>query len=72
MAITGPQIEHWFAYHAPDERARDKYQAIRDAAKKFAEVVVANTPESADQTVAVRCIRDAVFNANAAIALKGR
>jgi hypothetical protein len=35
-------------------------------------VIVAQTPESADQSVAVRKVREAVMAANAAIACGGR
>lgn len=48
-----------------------KYQVIRDKAKEFAMVMVANTPRCADQTAALRKIREAVMTANAAIALDG-
>ena len=60
-----------FTYHAPEPDQIPKYNAIRDAAYEFAKVVVANTPRCADQSVAIRCIREASMVANAAIALKG-
>lgn len=65
-------LEAIFTYHAPTEEQLPKYQAIRCAALEFAEVVVRNTPASADQTAAVRKIREAVMTANAAIALNGQ
>lgn len=57
-----------FDYHAPTAEQLPRYKAVREAAKAFATVVVANTPESADQTAAVRKIADAAMTANAAIA----
>jgi hypothetical protein len=37
----------------------------------YAGVLVANTPKCADQSAAIRLVREAVMTANAAIALKG-
>lgn len=65
-------IENIFKYHAPQPDQIAKYQAIRDGAKSFAEIVVANTPASADQTAAIRKLRECVMTANAAIALDGK
>jgi plasmid stabilization system protein ParE len=65
-------LDHIFGYHAPDDSDRVAYEAIRAAGKAFAKVIVANTPASADQTAAIRKVREAVFTANAARALKGR
>ncbi len=60
-----------FKYHPPTPEQQEKYVAIRDAAKVFADVVLANTPPSADQTVAIRKLRESVMTANASIALGG-
>jgi len=65
------KIEEIFSYHAPDASQQDKYARIRSAAKIFAYEVLNNTPPCADQTTAIRHIRDAVMTANAAVALKG-
>lgn len=64
-------LDNIFTYHAPTSEQIEQYQAIRDAAKSFAQVVVYNSPKSADQSVAIRKIREAVMIANAAIALEG-
>lgn len=70
--ITQEQLDHWFKYHAPGEGDAEAYERIRSAGKAFAEVVIANTPASADQTAALRKIREAVYTANAARACRGR
>ena len=44
---------------------------IREAARQFAQVIVDEVPLCADQSTAIRHIRDAVVSANAAIALDG-
>lgn len=64
-------IESIFTYHPPEEGQRINYTAIREAAKAFVEILVRNTPKCADQSAAVRHVREAVMTANAAIALKG-
>lgn len=71
MAITKAQLENWFTYHSPTAEQLPKYQAIREAALKFAQVVIENTPPSADQTAAVRKIREATMTANQSIACNG-
>lgn len=65
-------IDNIFSYHAPMAGQVDKYESIRAAAKHLAKVILDNTPASADQTAAIRKVREAVMTANAAIALDGK
>lgn len=65
-------IEDIFSYHAPSADQIPKYNAIREAAKEFAMVIMDNTPSSADQTVAIRKLRECVMVANASVALNGK
>jgi hypothetical protein len=60
-----------FRYQPPNETTVPKYQAVNQAAKNFAEVVLQNCPPSADRSDAIRKIREARMTANAAIALNG-
>jgi hypothetical protein len=64
------EIEELFTYHAPKPGQPERYQAIREAAKNLAKVIVANTPKSADQSAAIRELRICVMTANASIALE--
>jgi hypothetical protein len=64
-------VAEFFKYHAPNERTIPKYAAINQAAKNFAEVILANCPAGHDRTGAINCIRMARMTANAAIALNG-
>lgn len=66
--ITDDDIENWFTYHSPQADQPKRYQEIRDAAKGLAKIIVANTPSSADQSAAIRHLRECVMTANAAIA----
>lgn len=66
--ITQVDLDNWFTYHSPSAEQLPRYLAIREAGKHLAEVIVNNTPASADQTAAIRKIRETVMTANAAIA----
>jgi len=63
-------IEDLFNYHAPTSEQDLKYKEIRSAAKEFARVLLQHTPQCADQTAALRKLRECVMTANAAIALE--
>lgn len=64
-------LDNWFTYHPPSADDLAKYLAIRDAGHAFATIIVECTPACADQSAAVRKIREAVMTANAAIACGG-
>lgn len=70
--ITTADIDNWFRYHPPTPSQRERYEALRDAAKTFAQQVLVLTPAGADQSAAIRKIREAVMTANAAIACEPR
>lgn len=75
LTSEGPgelDIEHIFSYHKPTTCQVPQYESIRASAKALAHVIVTNTPRGADQTAAIRLLREAVMTANAAIALQGR
>jgi hypothetical protein len=64
-------VAEFFKYHSPNEITLPKYAAINQAAKNFAEVVLANCPSGTDRAGAINCIRTARMVANAAISLDG-
>lgn len=64
-------IDNIFTYHSPTPDQVPKYEAIRAQAKILGQVIVDNTPASADQSAAIRLLREAVMTANACIALNG-
>ena len=64
-------VAEFFKYHAPNAETLPKYAAINQAAKNFAEVILANCPRGADRSAAIRLLRDARMTANAAVALNG-
>jgi hypothetical protein len=72
MSIGTEEIENWFSYHTPTEVDVVAYKLIRDKAKELARVIVNNTPPSADQTMAIRKLRECVNVANSSIACQGK
>lgn len=61
-------LENMFTHHAPFGDQADRYTSIRSALKAAAQIVVNLTPESPEQTIAIRKLEEAMFYANAAIA----
>jgi len=61
-------LENQFTYHAPQGDQTERYGEINEAAFNFARVVLECTPKCADQSAAIRQIREARMTANSAIA----
>jgi len=74
--MTEQELKDWlddvFSYHPADDADRRAYEAIREDAKRLVTTIVQNTERCADQTAAIRKVREAVMTANAARARKGR
>lgn len=68
---TKDQVESLFTYHAPRGDQPARYERIRASAKILALVILDSTPACADQSAAIRKLRECVMTANAAIALEG-
>ena len=63
MAIDKAKIEKWFSNQSlpSTELVNDApCQELRLAAKKFADTILDNTPASADQSSAIRYVRQAL------------
>jgi hypothetical protein len=61
-------IDNLFTYHPPKGDQVERYGKLREAGKALAEVIIECTPQCADQSAAIRKVREAVMTANAAIA----
>jgi hypothetical protein len=61
-------LDRIFTYHAPKGDQSERYKAIRDAGRVFADVIARSSPPSSEQTLAIRKIEQAVMWANAGIA----
>lgn len=68
MPISLEDLENWFTYHPPQEARGDleAYQIIRKEGLRFAQVILNYTPPCADQSAAIRKVRETVWTANAA------
>lgn len=71
MAVKKTDLENIFAWHAPDQADLDAYETIRAKGKELVGAILEKTPVCGDQQAAIRKVREAVFTANAAVALKG-
>ncbi len=70
--IQDEQLVNWFTHHPPTPGQVEAHQAIRAAGLAFAKTIRDMTPSSADQTAAIRKVREAVATANMAIACGGK
>lgn len=70
-AITPFDLDQMFTYHPPGVDDIKRYEMIRAKARELAGVIVEQTPPCADQSAAIRKLRECVMTANAAIALWG-
>lgn len=61
-------LDNRFTYHAPKPGQPERYVELRNLAKGLAGRVVALTPPSREQSLALTNLEQAVFWANAAIA----
>lgn len=69
---TEKQLEAYFTYHAPTTVQLEKINAIREGAKAYAKILMSNTPSGADQSAALRLIRESSMTGNAAVVLEGK
>jgi hypothetical protein len=65
-------LDDIFTYHPPTPEQLRSYEAVREGAKAFAKIIIDNTLPSADQSAAIRKLRESVMTANASIALSGK
>jgi hypothetical protein len=70
MPFTKDEIIDIFSYHSPKGDQPARYEAIRGAARAFALILIEHTRPSADQSAAIRLLRECVMTANASIALE--
>ena len=66
--ISKEELDQLFTYHAPKGDQNERYEKIRGKARDLAELILESTPVSADQSAAIRKLRECVMTANAAIA----
>ncbi|HVW29080.1 MAG TPA: hypothetical protein VHC69_27130 [Polyangiaceae bacterium] len=72
MSATDFDPEYVFSHHHATPEKLKQYDAIHVAARKFAEVLLENTPACSDRNAALRLLREATMMACAGVALEGR
>lgn len=66
--VTKEQIENAFSYHQPKGAKVQLHIDIREAAKQLAYTILAATPTSREQSLAITKLEEVMMWANAAIA----
>jgi hypothetical protein len=61
-----------FKYHQPTSTQVERISNIRKGAIAFAEIILENTKEDPDQTVAIRKVHEGMMTANKSIVNEGR
>ena len=64
--------EYVFSHHHATPEKLARYEAIHAAAKRFAEAILAQVPDSDDRKLALQLVRESAMMACAAISLDGR
>lgn len=68
--IMKDQIENSFKYHPPQEGQVEKYEWLRDEARKLAHLIDDLCPNGREKSLAITNLEQAVMWANASIARK--
>ena len=66
--ITQEHLDEWFMSHELTKEQQVTCRQIRTRGRQLAETILELTPACADQTAAIRKVREAVMTANAAVA----
>jgi hypothetical protein len=62
-------IEKTFKYHAPKPGQPERYEGLRNAGKRFAQLIDSFCPAGREKSLAFTHLQTAVMFANAAIAI---
>jgi hypothetical protein len=65
---TPEDIDNWFTYHAPTPDQQARYEDLRENFKLTALAILSQTPACADQTAALRMLRECSMAVNQTIA----
>jgi len=71
MPVSRDNASEVVRYHKPTEEQIKAHEALAVAAEAFIVAIFDNTPKCADQTAAIRHVREAKMTASAAVALDG-
>ncbi len=65
---TPEELDNWFTYHPPTEEQENRYVLLRDKFRELAYLILQETPACADQTAALRQLRECSMAVNQSIA----
>jgi hypothetical protein len=65
---TQEEINNWFGYHSPTGDQAERYNFLTKQFRQLAMDIVRNTPSCADQTAALRKLRETSMAVNQTIA----
>jgi AmiR/NasT family two-component response regulator len=65
---TPDDVRNWFTYHQPTDDQQERYAELRDAFRELADEILMKTPSCADQTAALRMLRETAMAVNQTIA----
>ena len=68
--ITLENVTDVVRYHAPTGTQAARHEFLSKATEGFIAAILANAPDCADRSTAIRCVREAKMWASAAIALE--
>ncbi len=68
-ALNWKDIDNIFTYHTPKGSQQQRYEALREHARKFARLVLESCHDSREKSIALTKIQEAVMWANASIAI---
>lgn len=71
MPMTHDAVEDYFTYRTPDEGQIVAMNNIRNKAKELAHVILDETPQCPDQTLAIQKLREVVMRANLGVMFRG-
>lgn len=72
MALVSLEnVDEVVRYHAPDQGQINAHEVLAQSAENFIRAILEMCPPCADQTAAIRKVREAKMTASASIALKG-
>jgi hypothetical protein len=66
--VTLRKIENWFTFHAANTTQAERYQLMREQARRFAAEIYSHVPPGPEREEAIKSLRSAVMWANAGIA----
>ncbi|MEU6781489.1 hypothetical protein ABZ912_19975 [Nonomuraea angiospora] len=67
------QLDEWFGYHPPsDQSIANAHEMVRDKCRELAQFLSDLLPECPDKTVALRAVRQVMYEANATLACQQR